>query len=164
MAAHWSARVQAALPAPLTEGLAELLAESLATHQATVTFEQANVAARFDVEASTLRIAVTNGIKAMADALDALGIPHVLTSAEVSTYDVLDAELARPAVPELVGMAEIATLLGVSRQRAHELSDRPDFPSPVQPLAAGAVYIKAQVEAFNGRWERRKGRPKKSAA
>ncbi|MFL6137481.1 MAG: helix-turn-helix transcriptional regulator [Frankiaceae bacterium] len=60
----------------------------------------------------------------------------------------------------LVGMAEVAELLGVGRQRAHELTRRPDFPAPQARLKAGAIWLREDVE----RWladsgERRPGRP-----
>jgi predicted DNA-binding transcriptional regulator AlpA len=49
------------------------------------------------------------------------------------------------AARELVGIAEIADLLGVSRQRAHKLSQRPDFPEPVARLSAGLIWERADV-------------------
>jgi hypothetical protein len=42
-------------------------------------------------------------------------------SVEVKTAAALDAELARPRYPEMVGVAEVAAMLGVSRQRVSVL-------------------------------------------
>lgn len=42
--------------------------------------------------------------------------------------------------PELMGSAEIASLLGVSRQRVQQLVNTPGFPAPVATLAMGKVW------------------------
>lgn len=55
---------------------------------------------------------------------------------------------------DLVGTAEIADLLGVSRQRVHQLVSRADFPEPVAKLAAGIIWNRLDVE----RWARDSGR------
>lgn len=54
----------------------------------------------------------------------------------------------------LMGVAEIAQLLGVSRQRVTQLAKAEGFPRPVASLAAGPVWESADVEA----WGRRVGR------
>lgn len=85
----------------------------------------------------------------------------LLTGVEVITWAEDDRRLAQPAYPELVGVTELAQLLGVSRQRASELQKRPGFPAPVQILAAGPVWPRAWIERFVGTWERKPGRPRK---
>jgi predicted DNA-binding transcriptional regulator AlpA len=55
---------------------------------------------------------------------------------------------------DLVGLTEIGELLGVSRQRAGQLSETDGFPEPVAVLAAGRIWKRADVEA----WARRSGR------
>ncbi len=64
-------------------------------------------------------------------------------------------------VNHLVGLAEIAEMLGVSRQRAGQLSrEYPDFPAPVAELASGRVWERAGVEEWALRHpQRRPGRP-----
>ena len=56
--------------------------------------------------------------------------------------------------PELMGVAEIAELLGVSRQRVHQLSKAPEFPAPIAELSAGAIWEREAVET----WARKTGR------
>jgi predicted DNA-binding transcriptional regulator AlpA len=51
-------------------------------------------------------------------------------------------------VHHLVGSAEIAAILGVSRQRVQQLIARPDFPQPEVVLAMGKVWRKADVLAW----------------
>jgi predicted DNA-binding transcriptional regulator AlpA len=54
-----------------------------------------------------------------------------------------------------VGVAEIAEILGVSRQRVHALlKTHDDFPRPVADLSAGKIWLRSDVE----RWGRAAGR------
>ena len=49
----------------------------------------------------------------------------------------------------LVGLSEIAAMLGVSRQRASQIvRDYDDFPAPVAELASGRIWETAAVEAW----------------
>jgi predicted DNA-binding transcriptional regulator AlpA len=49
----------------------------------------------------------------------------------------------------LVGVSEIATILGVSRQRVHQLiEEAADFPMPEAELSAGKVWSRAAVDAW----------------
>jgi predicted DNA-binding transcriptional regulator AlpA len=56
--------------------------------------------------------------------------------------------------PKLMGVAEIAELLGISTQRVDQLARQPAFPRPVVELKAGRIWRRADVEA----WARRTGR------
>jgi len=51
-------------------------------------------------------------------------------------------------VHHLVGAAEIADMLGVSRQRVQQLINRDDFPRPEVTLAMGKVWRRADVIAW----------------
>ena len=62
--------------------------------------------------------------------------------------------------PKLAGLAEIAGLAGVSRQRASQLAAHPDFPHPVDRLAMGPVWRESDVQAFLNT-ERKPGRKSK---
>jgi len=50
--------------------------------------------------------------------------------------------------PKLAGLAEIAGLAGVSRQRASQLANHPDFPEPADRLAMGPVWLESDIRAF----------------
>ncbi|WP_223162774.1 helix-turn-helix transcriptional regulator [Nocardioides antri] len=54
----------------------------------------------------------------------------------------------------LMGVAEIAELLGVTRQRVHQLRQLDGFPEPTSELAIGLVWESADIE----RWARETGR------
>ena len=56
---------------------------------------------------------------------------------------------------DLMGVYEIAELLGVTRQRVDELSrTHEDFPEPEATLASGRIWRRSEIEA----WARRTGR------
>lgn len=48
----------------------------------------------------------------------------------------------------LVGVAEVAEILGVSPQRVHQLRKREDFPAPLVKLAAGYVWERVAIEQW----------------
>lgn len=39
-------------------------------------------------------------------------------------------------------------MLGVSRQRVHQLTSRPDFPTPEAVLSAGTIWSRAAIERW----------------
>jgi prophage regulatory protein len=47
---------------------------------------------------------------------------------------------------DLVGLTEIAEMLGVSAQRVDQLARRDDFPEPVAVLAAGRIWRLGDIE------------------
>lgn len=59
----------------------------------------------------------------------------------------------------LVGVAEIARMLAVSRQRVSQLAETKDFPEPVVRLSAGPVWEREAVEV----WARQTGRSVKGS-
>ena len=49
----------------------------------------------------------------------------------------------------LVGVAEIARILGVSRQRVHQIvASSPDFPEPEAVLTAGKIWSRAALDEW----------------
>ncbi len=84
---------------------------------------------------------------------------------EVTRQDLLDTLNEQPTLPELVSVPEAAEILGVSPQRVHELAaTNATFPGPVYELRTGKLWLRAAVEAFSQRWERKPGRPRKAVA
>lgn len=60
----------------------------------------------------------------------------------------------------LGGIAEVAELLGVSRQRVASLRSRPGFPAPLAELAAGPIFDLESVERWAKSARRAPGRPR----
>lgn len=48
----------------------------------------------------------------------------------------------------VMGANEIAVRLGVTRQRAYQITARRDFPEPIAHLAMGQVWETSDVEAW----------------
>lgn len=55
-------------------------------------------------------------------------------------------------VPVLAGVAEAAEVMGWDKRRVVTYIDRGRFPPPVQSLASGRVWLRADVEAFAAEW------------
>jgi predicted DNA-binding transcriptional regulator AlpA len=55
---------------------------------------------------------------------------------------------------DLVGLTEIADMLGVSRQRVHQLAATEAFPAPEAEVSAGRLWKRAVIE----KWAKATGR------
>jgi hypothetical protein len=83
---------------------------------------------------------------------------------KVRHHRVLD--FSGMAPEEVVGLAELAELLAVTKRTAARYTTRADFPEPLARLRSGPVWKRADVE----RWGKatlplpRTGRPRKSAS
>ena len=85
----------------------------------------------------------------------ALGVDA--TSRRYATLDVVTSTLAGVQV---LGITEVAKLLGISRQRVDQLSKSdPDFPEPVAELGRGRVWSREAIEA----WAKATGRSNRAA-
>lgn len=60
------------------------------------------------------------------------------------------------AVPELAGVAEAAEVMGWDKRRVITYIDRGRFPTPVQSLASGRVWVRADVEEYARAWRARR--------
>ena len=66
---------------------------------------------------------------------------------------------APPILPELVGTAMAAEILGVTRQRVIQMCRQdPRFPAPVSEVRAYRVWTRASIEAFDEVRNRKQGR------
>jgi hypothetical protein len=115
------------------------------------------------INADNLRDAVGFAHKTLREALK---VPEI-SKEPVRVYgleaDDFEAELSSPSLPNLVGIAEIASILRVSRQRASELARSKNFPRPLVHLAAGPVWLASSVDRFAKGWARKPGPPIKEA-
>jgi hypothetical protein len=72
----------------------------------------------------------------------------------------LDTEIDQ--LPECVGLGEAAALLGVSKQRVHQLAQQAGFPEPVLRLRATPVWRASDVRRY-GIWRANSGRVRSNA-
>lgn len=118
---------------------------------------------RFVVMANTLRDAATaafdTGTRSVLDAIPGA----VLGTLSVQDDTAMNAELATPLYPDVIGYAEIADLAGVSRQRAQQFRDLPGFPTPVIKTGQGPLYHRGAIEVWLEQRNPRPGRPRTTA-
>lgn len=124
--------------------------------------EEAGYATRYTLtvhpEESSLRQAIATGLRRVEDATGerAQGVEAL------PQRDVVR-QLQRSTIPQLVGNADIADMLGVTRQRAGQLADVDGFPPAVMTIKAGPLRVRDQVEDWARTWNRKAGRPKKTS-
>ena len=65
-----------------------------------------------------------------------------------------------PGLPQLLGVAEVALRLDVTKQHADELArSHRLFPPPLAELASGPIWTAWQIAAFQQSWTREADRP-----
>lgn len=79
------------------------------------------------------------------------------TKCEPVSVRIHPADLAEP-FPEIATLSEIAEMLGVTRQRAQQMSKETDFPHPVARTKSGPVYAVQEIEPIVVARQRNTGR------
>ncbi|HKA49116.1 MAG TPA: hypothetical protein VKK19_05940 [Candidatus Dormibacteraeota bacterium] len=112
----------------------------------------------FDVTAADAVAAAEEGVRVLA------AIQPELEVVEVKAQRAIEQErqLRESNVPELLGVAELAQALGVSRQRVSELTGTDGFPAPLVRLRSGPVWQRSALGRFLAQWPRKSGRPRKA--
>ena len=112
------------------------------------------------VEAMRASDAVRDACKHVVYELHQIGLPEHLAAVEAMEPAEFERRAWEPTVPDVVGPIEAAELLGVSRQRVHQLaSDNTRFPKPVIVTKSGSLWARSAIEAFDRSWTRKPGRP-----
>ena len=57
--------------------------------------------------------------------------------------------------PQLVGVAEAASILGWDKRRIFTYLSRGSFPEPLAALASGRVWLRSDIEHYSRSWRRR---------
>ncbi len=163
---EWSVAVTTAGPggAGPFEDVADRAASKLADHSPVVAVSPDEITVRVAVEGRRAEDAVALAIAQVRAALGSVAWPTDVIEVEAAEWATFERKLDEPAHPELVGITEIAELLGTSRQRASELARSSKFPAPLADLAAGPVWPKPAVSRFVDEWDRKPGRPRSRTA
>jgi len=161
---HVTFRSDAAFPSNIQNQVDQLLTE-LQPLGAVVTLGSTDLSVRVSVQSSDAVAAVQRGLRRIEPALASAGFATDMTMIEVGAVDtdVLHERSEQPA-ERFLGLAEVAALFGVSKQRVSELRATPRFPAPVAELAAGPVWKASTLGRFLESWERKPGRPRKAVA
>ena len=162
----WTVRVVIATREPVTDDVLDWIADLGDEHDATVarhrngvgvvmTFEVDHTGAvEAAVRARTLALNVVNAATPADDVVDL----------RVCTPELYEAEALRPDTPDLLAAGDVGGVLGVSRQRVHQLaSEHTRFPAPYLRLSSGPVWTRPAIEYFAAHWDRRPGRPARKA-
>jgi hypothetical protein len=142
------------------EASADELMGMLEEYSGVVAAGDSSWSATITVPAADVRAATDIAVGVVEEMARKAGMPQwPLTRADAVRQDVLEAESARPTLPEIVSAPEAADILGVSQQRVRELaSTAPEFPEPVYQLRTGKLWLRAAIEAYAARRPRTPGR------
>lgn len=114
------------------------------------------------VEADSVDAAICTGLRKVSAIA-----PGELIEGTAARCDEFDRRAAEErSRSELVGISEVAEMLGLPRQRIYEIArDRTDAPQPIQRLKAGPIWRKSDWSTFAASdWRRKGGRPRKRVA
>jgi hypothetical protein len=118
----------------------------------------ARVIVPLDSVVRTADQALRAGKRYIDNALEGAGLSGLTpVRVEYINATTFHAELGTWGMDKLVGSSELTDVLGVSRQRLHELRQRPDFPKPLSELAATPVWMRSTIDGFVAGWHRRPG-------
>lgn len=165
MMREWSVRFNISRPeVTFTEEHVDTVLGVLKTHAASGSYSPHELSMRFTLVSPTPIRAVHDGFELFVGALGKAGIPadeEGVVEAEVEAVPDLERRIAESNVPDLVGVAEVAHILNVSKQRASELARSREFPRPIEVLASGPIWRKTAILRHVGLWPRKAGRPRK---
>lgn len=103
--------------------------------------------------------ALDSAIPAVSKALQWFESPYGL---EVLRQSEWQRRRNEPALSQLATASQVAELLGVRRQRVHQLRQTSAFPKPLIELRGTALWDGAAVRRFADAWERKPGRPRRA--
>ena len=63
--------------------------------------------------------------------------------------------LTLEVIPQVVGVAEAAEILGWDKRRVVTYIDRGSFPEPLTALASGRIWLREDVESYAAQWHAR---------
>lgn len=140
------------------------LAEFLGEYGAAVSHARGRYSVRLALEAPSAELAVSEAMKIVGTFGEKAGLPSwPFVDVRATAWPEFERSLDAPTFPNVLGVSELAQLLGVSRQRVSELARRSHFPKPFAELAAGPIWLEPTIRRFVSEWERRPGRPRSAA-
>jgi hypothetical protein len=166
---NWQVTIDSNVDDNVTDDNLVELAVLLADDGGAVSGAPGRVSVILTVDADSASSAIERALTIWHPALVARGFSMArvtVVGVRAATYAEVDVEMARPTIPELVGANEAGQILGVTRQRIHQLAtNHPTFPTPVVRVAMGPLWTRASVEAWKASGAQRPvGRPARSRA
>lgn len=169
MTHEWTVRVVMATRSDVPDTVLDAMADAAEQRDTTVARrgDEPGVAVTIDLEVDdpteAARWAV-DYVRQLAHQVDGHE-PAMLTLVDlrVCEPDIAEGDAFRPDTPELLASTDVAEVLGVSRQRVHQLAaEHPQFPAPYARLGSGPIWTRPVIDRFAS-WSRRPGRPARPA-
>ena len=124
----------------------------------TATGWMGSVKVEADALVHNLEQAAFLGKKLVEDANHQVSLPSAaLVSQQVVHADVFHTQLETISLSELLGTAEVCGVLGVTRQRLHQLRRSGRFPEPDRELTATPLWMRSTLKDFTVGWRRTTG-------
>ncbi len=135
--------------------------ERLQRYAAAASHDAVTLSVRLSVEAASADAAMAKAVGALLTGLRRTGFTKTvdIIRVEAETAEELEHRLQTEDVPQLAGVAEVARILRVSKQRVSELLKSRFFPRPIAELEASPVWRSSAIIRFAERWKRKPGRP-----
>lgn len=153
---------------PITdpEAVADQLMDAATSYYGSCTVSPTSWSVTFSLDAdphSNIAVAAQRVAAELATRADLPDWP--IAQLEITRDDLAEEALDRPSMPDLVTGVRAAAMLGISRQRFHQLAvDHPEFPEPAFAHDRVYLYHRAAVERFSRVYQPRPGRPAKHRA
>lgn len=149
---EWSVNIE--IEAAVDEDRIDQLTQELQDASPAVATADNRLAVRLWIEAPTAIDAIHQ-----AHALVSRKIDGPIVDVQATEWTRFEADLERSPIPELVGAAEAEAMLGISRQRFHQIRKTHAFPAPLTDVAATPIWTRQSIEEFLRTWNRTPGRP-----
>jgi hypothetical protein len=88
--------------------------------------------------------------------IEVTGISRGECVAELRRVTGDDVTLTVEVVPDVVGVAEAAEIMGWDKRRVVTYIDRGSFPEPITSLASGRIWLRDDVLAYADEWQARR--------
>jgi len=161
----WSVDIEHRGRGSVSEHSLEALADALVEHAGVPDSDRGAWGVRLSVDANGAEDALARALQLVGQAAHEADLPGwPLARIEMQPEEELYAELKRPAVPPLVGVHEVAEILGVSHQRVSAMRRSGRLPAPFADLAAGPVWTRPTLNRFISSWRRVSGRRRAEAS
>jgi hypothetical protein len=95
--------------------------------------------------------------------IEVTGVSHRECLAELRKTTGDDVSLVVEVVPDVVGVAEAAEIMGWDKRRVITYIDRGSFPEPITALASGRIWLREDVQEYADAWRARR-RPRAGRA
>lgn len=160
---RWIVQVTLGMKRPAPDEALDAMADTADERDITVAARAGGPGLVFTAEIDAERVGQVPGW-ALAIAERETGEAAWLVDLRVCTPDVYAADVLRPDTPRLLAATDVAEVLGVSRQRVHQLhGEHPQFPAPYTRLGSGPIWTLPAIERFARVWTRKPGRPAATA-